>query len=626
MGETIENPNYREIINTVPQMIWKIDRNLKTVYSNRAWKKYTGGDFEVLDSKIIHKDDFINTICAYENSKKSSFFEVTRRIKNSENIYHWFLTRGIWLNDFCYGTCTDINELTELKKEQLLAESTRISLSKYAALLAQDAKDSKEEKELAELVRLSLVEDAKLLAQDAKDSKEEKELAELVRLSLVEDAKLLAVSVLEKEQKSENNRINLEQIAIVNEKEKVKAEITRIELEETAIEKENTRKDLFKDAKRLKEMALQKEKEKLLAEHTRVSLVETAIIKEKEKIIAENTRLSLVETAIIKEKEKIIAENARISLEEIAIQKEKEKMIAEQKRIELEEIAIQKEKDKLLADKNRIKLEETAALLATEVITKEKERIINDKHRSELEKHNLELTEAKYAEEELLSFISHEIRNSLYQTISMNSFLQETSLTNEQQEYLTMLKNSSDFMLRLINNLLDKKKSDYNNIQLQTVDLNLFFEQVVKTNEKQIEEKNILFNKEIPKFNFAILTNYDKFLEIFTNLIGNAIKFTDKGSISLIVKIVNETENKLELEIVISDTGIGIQADKIDNLFKPFTQSSDYIKEKYGGSGLGLSICKKIITLMNGTIFITSVFNEGTTFTINLPFEKKSLQ
>jgi signal transduction histidine kinase len=605
MGETIENPNYREIINTVPQMIWKIDRNLKTVYSNRAWKKYTGGDFEVLDSKIIHKDDFINTICAYENSKKSSFFEVTRRIKNSENIYHWFLTRGIWLNDFCYGTCTDINELTELKKEQLLAESTRISLSKYAALLAQDAKDSKEEKELAELVRLSLVEDAKLLAQDAKDSKEEKELAELVRLSLVEDAKLLAVSVLEKEQKSENNRINLEQIAIVNEKEKVKAEITRIELEETAIEKENTRKDLFKDAKRLKEMALQKEKEKLLAEHTRVSLVETAIIKEKEKIIAENTRLSLVETAIIKEKEK---------------------MIAEQKRIELEEIAIQKEKDKLLADKNRIKLEETAALLATEVITKEKERIINDKHRSELEKHNLELTEAKYAEEELLSFISHEIRNSLYQTISMNSFLQETSLTNEQQEYLTMLKNSSDFMLRLINNLLDKKKSDYNNIQLQTVDLNLFFEQVVKTNEKQIEEKNILFNKEIPKFNFAILTNYDKFLEIFTNLIGNAIKFTDKGSISLIVKIVNETENKLELEIVISDTGIGIQADKIDNLFKPFTQSSDYIKEKYGGSGLGLSICKKIITLMNGTIFITSVFNEGTTFTINLPFEKKSLQ
>jgi signal transduction histidine kinase len=470
MGETIENPNYREIINTVPQMIWKIDRNLKTVYSNRAWKKYTGGDFEVLDSKIIHKDDFINTICAYENSKKSSFFEVTRRIKNSENIYHWFLTRGIWLNDFCYGTCTDINELTELKKEQLLAESTRISLSKYAALLAQDAKDSKEEKELAELVRLSLVEDAKLLAQDAKDSKEEKELAELVRLSLVEDAKLLAVSVLEKEQKSENNRINLEQIAIVNEKEKVKAEITRIELEETAIEKENTRKDLFKDAKRLKEMALQKEKEKLLAEHTRVSLVETAIIKEKEKIIAEN---------------------ARISLEEIAIQKEKEKMIAEQKRIELEEIAIQKEKDKLLADKNRIKLEETAALLATEVITKEKERIINDKHRSELEKHNLELTEAKYAEEELLSFISHEIRNSLYQTISMNSFLQETSLTNEQQEYLTMLKNSSDFMLRLINNLLDKKKSDYNNIQLQTVDLNLIFEQVVKTNEKQIEEKNI---------------------------------------------------------------------------------------------------------------------------------------
>jgi signal transduction histidine kinase len=541
----MRNTDYKEIINTIPQMIWKVDLNKNIIYSNKPWQNYTGNSC-IFDKNIVHPDDEMVTKNAWELSKSTTIFQVRRRLKgyNSEGVfkYNWFLTRGVWLNNFCYGTCTDINELTELKREKLLADTTKIELMKYTELLEKDYKD-------------------------------QKDLAENVKKTLIEDAKKLAINVLENENVS-NKHINTLENSIY-EKEKIISVLS-----EESIEKEMERIELAENAKRLEEISIKKEKEKI-----------------------EN------QAKLIKSK--------YISLEK------------KKKQVKEEELEIEKEKEMIQLEQTKIQYSEKTENLLSEILKKDKERLFSEKQRFHLKAkadtlkyHNLELIKAKSAEEELLSFLSHEIRNSLTQIISMNVFLQDTSLTNEQEEYLTILQNSSDFMLRLVNNLLDKKKLSFKE-ESNFIDLNNLFKDIIKINEKLIIQKELTFNRQIPEFKFKVLSNYDKLVQILTNIFGNAIKFTEKGSISLIVEILNETDSELNLQISISDTGIGIPADKIDSLFKPFSQTSDEIQHLYGGSGLGLSICRKLLTVMAGTINVSSIFNEGTTFTINIPMQKE---
>lgn len=542
----MQNIDYKQIINTIPQMIWKVDLNENIIYSNKPWKNYTG-DCSIFDKQIVHPDDEFVTKNAWELSKSTTIFQVRRRMKgcNSKGVikYNWFLTRGVWLNNFCYGTCTDINELTELKKEKLIADNTRIELTKYTELLE-------------------------------KDSKEQKELAESVKKTLLEDAKTLAINVYEKEKRSDKQIDKLEKSILENENQ-------ISVLSQESIEKEITRIHLAENAKRLEEIRINKEKEK------------------------------------------INIETEKIKLKYISLEEKKE-------RLKEEELKIEKEKKNINLEKTKLEYLEKADDLFSQIITKDKEKLESEKHRlhlkiktDTLKYNNLELIKAKSMEEELLSFLSHEIRNSLNQIISMNTFLQDTSLTSEQEEYLTILQNSSDFMLRLVNNLLNNKKENFNKkSELTCVDLNQFFKNIIKINKKIIIQKGLKFNTQIPGFKYKILTNYDQLLQILTNVIGNAIKFTNKGSISLVVEVINETESEPELQISISDTGIGIESDKINNLFQPFMQSSEEIQSVYGGSGLGLNISKKLVTIMNGTINVSSIFNKGTTFKINIPIKK----
>ena len=252
----MQNIDYKQIINTIPQMIWKVDSNENIIYSNKSWKNYTG-DCGIFDKQIVHPDDEFVTKNAWELSKSTTIFQVRRRMKgcNSKGVikYNWFLTRGVWLNNFCYGTCTDINELTELKKEKLIADNTRIELTKYTELLE-------------------------------KDSKEQKELAESVKKTLLEDAKTLAINVYEKEKRSDKQIDKLEKSILENENQ-------ISVLSQESIEKEITRIHLAENAKRLEEIRINKEKEKINIETEKINLKYISLEEKKQRLKEEELKI-----------------------------------------------------------------------------------------------------------------------------------------------------------------------------------------------------------------------------------------------------------------------------------------------------------------------------------------------
>lgn len=257
-----------------------------------------------------------------------------------------------------------------------------------------------------------------------------------------------------------------------------------------------------------------------------------------------------------------------------------------------------------------------------------KNNIIRTQSNNTLKEKNFELQIAKdnaekasKARAEFLSTVSHELRTPLNAINGITHLLIEDNPKENQIHYLNSLKFSGNYLLTFINEILEINRIDSNNIEIEYIDFNI--KQLLLDIQNSMQEiaskNNNKFTLEIdPDVPEILLSDPTKLSQIFINLINNALKFTKNGEVKVTAKLIETAEAYSRINFAISDTGIGIPLDKQESIFESFSQGSIEINRKYGGTGLGLTIVKKVVDLLGGEIHLTSEVGVGTTFDFEL--------
>jgi len=257
----------------------------------------------------------------------------------------------------------------------------------------------------------------------------------------------------------------------------------------------------------------------------------------------------------------------------------------------------------------------TNRLLESEIDVRK--RAENEAGRAELEAKS-----ANKAKSEFLAIMSHEIRTPMNSVIGFAQLLSASKLTSEQALWASYIKSSSGGLLSLMDDVLDFSKIEAGKMELENIPFSLreIIEDVTGSFSIQASEKSIIVDakigRDIPEY---VLGDPTRLKQIIINLVNNGLKFTDKGSVLTHLEWLGD-QNNGTARISVVDTGIGIAPDKVDNLFKQFTQADLSTTRRYGGSGLGLSICQRLTGLMNGKIRATSPASQGTTMIVEIPF------
>lgn len=225
------------------------------------------------------------------------------------------------------------------------------------------------------------------------------------------------------------------------------------------------------------------------------------------------------------------------------------------------------------------------------------------------------------AKNDFIAMMSHEIRAPINAVMGMSHLVLESRLTVSQRSQISKIKDSASLLLNLINDILDHSKIEAGKITIEQIpyDLNALLDDISnivshKANEKQIE---LIFDidRSVPN---KLIGDPLRLLQVLVNLLNNAVKFTDHGSVILRARGQQISRLNLKIHFDVIDTGVGMDQEQIARLFQSYSQADDSIARKYGGTGLGLAICKNLVSLMGGSIHVHSIPNEGSTFSFDI--------
>ncbi|HIJ86437.1 MAG TPA: response regulator [Desulfuromonadales bacterium] len=288
----------------------------------------------------------------------------------------------------------------------------------------------------------------------------------------------------------------------------------------------------------------------------------------------------------------------------------------------IQDITEQKRAEDALKESREELLEQNDELQVTEEMLREQIEVY-EVMQIQLEVAKTAAESSNAAKSQFLANMSHEIRTPMNGVLGMTQLLEYTKLTEEQCEYVTSLKQCGKNLMSLMSDILDLAKIEAGKITIEPVEFSL--QQCLK--DSVIMEKFVTHEKglklevdvsgDIPHL---LVGDQLRIKQILLNLMGNAVKFTAAGSVTVSARLLEQHETSVLVRIAVRDTGIGIAAEAVDHIFKPFTQEDGSTSRKFGGTGLGLTISRRLAELMGGTISVESTQGVGSCFTVTLPF------
>jgi len=280
---------------------------------------------------------------------------------------------------------------------------------------------------------------------------------------------------------------------------------------------------------------------------------------------------------------------------------------------------------RLEAERHRLEQAVTARTreLSIEKARAEHETVVVHEQKVEIERLLVEAQQASKLKSEFLANMSHEIRTPMNGVLGMTDVVLATDLDSEQREYLEAARYSADSLLTIINDILDFSKIEAGRLDLNPIEFSLqeCLEETAKIFTVPLRTKDLNYVCDVAENVPAhLIGDPDRLRQVLLNLVGNAVKFTERGTISIHVRQESETPTGALLHFEVRDTGIGIPSDKCKVIFESFRQADGSTTRKYGGTGLGLTICSRLVELMGGTIWVESELGRGSVFQFTARF------